>query len=420
MRGRKAALLSSLGAGLEYYDFIIYGMMAEQLSTLFFSGDEPWLALMKAFGVFAIGYLIRPFGGIFFGMIGDTFGRKKAFLAVMFLMAGATFAIGLLPTYEQIGPLAPLLLLLLRTCQGLSFGAELPGAVTVVCESAEEGKHGCYSGIVISSVGIGSALATLVLFVLSVALPIEQVMDWGWRVPFLLGGLLAAASYLIRKGLQETPAYLEWRRQCPTSSLIVPFSQLFSRYSGQLVQGIGLTWLVASLVIFSLYLPTYLTQYYAYPPSDIYLAMTCGMLWSALSLPFAGRLADLMGKARVLVATCLLFVGGVWLLFQLLEIGSLLGLTAFMMLYQSIISMASVCFFPLLSALFPTQVRYTGTAFCYNSTYAIMGCLPIVTTGIVVHFSTATAAIGLLAISALITCFSAVRWFKDYSAERSG
>ena len=289
---KKATLLSSLGAGLEYYDFIIYGMMAEQLSTLFFASSEPWIALVKTFAVFAVGYLARPIGGILFGMLGDTLGRKKAFLTVMMLMAFSTLTIGLLPTYAQIGSTATFLLVLMRVLQGLSYGAELPGAITIVLEYTEKHKQATYSGMVISSVTLGSIAAAFILYLMSQEVGKEQILSWAWRIPFLFGGSLAVVNYFIRKHLQETPEFLCMQKERREISFKTPLHTLVRDHLTQIVLGIGMNWFAASLVIFTLYLPTYLSEYFHYTPSDVYLAMTWGLGWSALMLPICGRMGD--------------------------------------------------------------------------------------------------------------------------------
>lgn len=404
---RKAALLSSLGAGLEYYDFIIYGMMAEQLSSLFFAGDEAWLGLIKTFAIFAVGYFARPLGGIFFGLIGDTFGRKKTFLYVMFLMAVATFGIGLLPTYAQIGTAAPCLLVVLRLLQGLSVGAEIPGAITVVCEHAQKQKQGVYTGIVLAGTSIGAMLASLVLYLISGAFTGEQVMSWAWRLPFLFGGGLAVVNYYIRKHLQETPEFTLMEQQAPSQkALKEPLLCLIRSHCLQLFQGVGLTLFVSSLVITGLYLPTYLNVHFGYSLSDVYLALLWSMIWSAAILPFCGRFADSNDKVRILALTAVAFAVCAIPLFALLTLHSYSALLLFMLVYQSFIALASSCYFPLLAALFPTKVRFTGIAASYNFAYSAMATLPIVLTALIRFSGTPNSLIWVLVACALITAVS--------------
>ncbi|MBY0529771.1 MAG: MFS transporter [Rhabdochlamydiaceae bacterium] len=398
---KKTTLLASLGAGLEYYDFIIYGMMSSTLSTLFFSADSPHVALLKTFGVFAVGYAIRPLGGILFGMIGDTYGRKSTFLAVMLLMALATIGIGLLPTYGQVGIAAPCLLLFFRLAQGLSFGAELPGAVTVVSEHTKKQRHGIYSGFVISSVSIGATLASFILFLLSKSVAQEQILSWGWRIPFLLGGGLAVANYFIRKHLEETPQFSQLQKTRARPALKEPLLSLIRFNKTELVCGIFMTMALASLVIFSLYLPTYLTAHFAFASQDIYLAMTYGMLWSALSLPLCGWISDRLGQSKTFIGTCVLFVLGVFGLFSFLRQGQWGSLLLFMILYQTVISFLSVSYFALLSSAFSTAVRFTGIALCYNVAYSAMSCSPILITALIFTTNKPASAIWFLIAFAL-------------------
>lgn len=417
---KKATLLSSIGAGFEYYDFIVYGMMAEYLSPLFFSSDEAWIGIAKTFAVFAVGYLIRPFGGIFFGMIGDTYGRKHSFLAVMLLMAISTFGIGLLPTYQQLGAWAPCLLIFLRMCQGLSFGAELPGAITIVNEFTDKKKQSTYSGFVISSVGLGSTLATGVLYVLAKFVVPADTLAWGWRIPFLLGGLLALVNYFIRRYLVETPEFKRLqvqREELKQESLSIkePFLNLIRDYRREIALGIGMTWFVSSLVIFGLYFPAYIVQFYKHTKSDIYFAMTCGMLWSSFSLPICGIITDKLQKKEMMLVACLGFTLGGFSLFQLLASDSIWTLVGFMMLFQTVISFVTVSYFPLLTNVFPAAVRYTGLAACYNITYSIMGFAPTAITALIAWTGTPDAAIWFLTISALTSAVSTMLLFKKQS-----
>ena len=406
-QAKKATFLTSLGAGLEYYDFIIYGMMAEHLSALFFAESQSWIALLKTFAVFAIGYLMRPIGGILFGIIGDTMGHQKTF-SVMLLMAISTFSIGILPTYAQVGPVASFLLILLRLLQGLSFGAELPGAITVVCEYTEKQKRATFSGFVISSVSLGSMLASLILFFLSNSLAKEQIQGWGWRIPFLFGGTLAIVNFFIRRNLQETPEFSRLQASRAPTSLWDPFITLYKGYSRKVILGMGLTWFAASLVIFSLYLPTFLSTHYKYASKDIYLAMTLGLLWSAISLPFCGRVADFLGKTKMLAAASFSFLIVGPAIFKLLDANHFYALIFFMVIYQTVISFITVSFLPLLSEIFPTEVRYTGTAACYNLTYSLMGCAPMAVTAMITYTHTSAAGLWFLLGSALVSGSSAI------------
>lgn len=376
----KATFLASLGAGLEYYDFVIYGLMASTLSSLFFAGETA-SHLSKTFGIFALGYIARPIGGVIFGVIGDTYGRKKTFLSVMLLMAASTFSIGLLPNCSQAGLFAPCSLLILRLLQGLSFGAELPGAITVVNEHSEKKHWGVYTGFVISSVSLGATLASFILYILSHTLSQSSILAWGWRIPFLLGGVFSLANYFIRKHLNETPAFTELQKKRKKPSLKDPILILLRHNKKSLVLGVAMTGAMSSLVIFFLSLPAYIHAHFGYELKSGYLAVTWGMIWSSLSLPICGWITDKFGKIKVYLFTCLAFSLSSFFLFSLLSIKTTASLLIFTALYQTVISFLSVSYFSLISSSFSTDVRYTGLSFCYNIVYSVMGCVPMFIVG---------------------------------------
>lgn len=360
---RKATFLASLGAALEYYDFIIYGMMAAILSRLFFPPDANFLSNMKAFGVFAVGYIARPIGGLLFGHFADLYGRKRSFLTVMYMMALSTFCIGLLPTYAQGGEVGALFLVGLRVLQGISFGAELPGAITVICEYADKKSQGTHSGFLLSSVTLGSLLASFILFLVTGYIDESSLNSWGWRVPFLLGGTLALVNGVIRSQLDETP---EFARKSKTIVPRMPVAELLKESCPQVVMGIGMTSMLASLVIFVIFLPAYLKDYFGYDSSTTYLSITYGMVWSAISLPLCGLIADRVEKKFLFMMAAVSFVlvsQGFTAILAERSIGSLVMVLC---IIQTFISLLTVCYFPIISQMFSVEVRYTGIALCYN------------------------------------------------------
>ncbi|HQW58231.1 MAG TPA: MFS transporter, partial [Gammaproteobacteria bacterium] len=191
IKKNKAIFLSCLGAILEYYDFIIYGMMVIYLSEIFFPASNTDVAYLKTFSILSIGYIARPIGGYLFGLVADIYGRKKTLLMVMLVMAASTMMIGLLPTYEAIGIFSPILLTLARVLQGLSFGAEMPNMTTIIKENTKTGSSGKYFGIMMSSTAIGTLLASLVVAIITRQFLHDEIVAWVWRLPFLLGGTLA-------------------------------------------------------------------------------------------------------------------------------------------------------------------------------------------------------------------------------------
>ncbi len=402
MSQKKATVLASIGAGLEYYDFVVYGMMASYLSILFFPENDKTLSLLKTFGVFAIGYFARPLGGAFFGTLGDFFGRKKSFVAVMFLMAFATFCIGLLPT----GIVGACLLVFLRLLQGLSFGAELPGAITVVSENVAEKKHSTFFGFVISSLSVGATLASIVLYALTKFFTKQEILDGAWRYPFFLGGILAAACMIIRRHLNETPEFLKEKQKKEYQNFKQPLAALFRNYPSEMLTAIGLTTFMASLVIFAVFLPTYLKEYFHYKSSDVYLATTVGLVWSIFSVPVCGFLVDIIGKKKAQLFGCAAFMLCAYGLFLILKIEKPLALFTFMLAYQTFISFLSPSCFSLLAEIFPTSVRYTGIAVCYNITYSIMGCFPLLLTYLFKVTGTSMVVVAFLVAFAFLSMVS--------------
>lgn len=409
---RKVTWLSSLGAGLEYYDFIIYGMMVSYLDSLFLTSSHSWTTLMKGFSIFAIGYLIRPFGGVLFGLVSDTYGRKKAFVRIMLLMAFATFAIGLLPTYNQIGIMAGLLLIILRIVQGISFGAELPGALTIVHEYSEPQKACFHSSFVISSVSIGSTMASFILFLLAKNLSREEILTWGWRIPFLIGGSLAFANYWIRKHLHETPEFAQFQSIRSATLFKTPLLNLWKNHRHQTLLGIGMTILIASLVIFNLFLPAYLNTYFGFSLSDVYLSMTYSMVWSVFSLPISGYITDRIGPQKVFQWTCVGLILSIFFLFHLFSWKSIYAVICFMMFYQKMISLLMVSTFPLLAKTFPVEVRNTGIAICYNIAYAITAFIPTLVPLVIRWTNAPRMASWVLMACALMSLACANRLFK--------
>lgn len=379
MNQGKVAFLASLGSALEYYDFVIYGMMAKYLSKIFFPHADPIMGLIQAFAIFAIGYFARPLGGVLSGMIADRLGRKNIFLFVTVLMALATFGIGALPGYEKLGIGASCILVLFRILQGLSFGAELPGAVTLVMENGEK-KGGLFSSFVISSATLGSIFATLLLYLLTHFLTEAQILSWGWRIPFLIGGGLAIISYIIRKELQETPAFLSAVKENNYNKFTDPLVHLLNNHGKHVMLGIGLALFVSSLVIVNLYFPSYLTKYYGFAPAAIYLAMTLSLIWSVVVLPLFGIVSQKYGEKRIFTWALASFIVLALPLFKMLAFKNLAVLIIFMLLYQTFLAAAMSCYFPLISRLLTTSVRYTGIAVCYNVAFSLSACVPALIT----------------------------------------
>ena len=198
---------SSAGTLIEWYDFYIFGSLATTLAPQFFPKGNPTAALLSTLATFATGFVVRPFGALFFGRLGDLIGRKTTFLLTLLLMGGSTFAIGLLPTYAQVGVLAPALLLLLRLLQGLALGGEYGGAAIYVAEHSPDGRRGFYTSFIQTTATLGMFVSLGVVLLISQSVTPTEFETWGWRVPFLLSIVLVVFSYIIRTRMQESPMF---------------------------------------------------------------------------------------------------------------------------------------------------------------------------------------------------------------------
>lgn len=214
----KVITASSLGTLIEWYDFYIFGSLAVVISTKFFPADNPTAAFLSTLATFAAGFVVRPFGALFFGRLGDLIGRKYTFMVTLLLMGGATFLIGCIPSYETIGFMAPLLVLVLRLLQGLALGGEYGGAATYVAEHAPLGQRGYWTSWIQTTATFGLFISLMVILVTRGSLSPEAFDEWGWRVPFWISILMVLVSYIIRKNMHESPVFAKAKAEGKTAT----------------------------------------------------------------------------------------------------------------------------------------------------------------------------------------------------------
>ncbi|ATR81087.1 MFS transporter [Pseudomonas sp. HLS-6] len=304
---RKIIFASSLGTVFEWYDFFLYGALAAVISKQFFAGVNDTTAFIFALMAFAAGFLVRPFGALVFGRLGDMIGRKYTFLVTIVLMGLSTFAVGLLPTYASIGIAAPIILVVLRMLQGLALGGEYGGAATYVAEHAPPGKRGFHTGFIQSTATLGLLLSLLVVLA-SRYVSGDQFEVWGWRLPFLLSIVLLAISTWIRMSMQESPAFVKMKAQGKTSrapiresfgsweNLKVVFTALFSINAGQAV-----TFYTAQF-----YVLFFLTQMLKMDPGQANTLLIISVVIGAPFFVFFGWLSDRVGRKPILMTGLLL------------------------------------------------------------------------------------------------------------------
>ena len=299
---------SSAGTAFEWYDFFIFGSLAAVISKVFFANLEPTAAMIAALGLFAAGFAFRPLGAIIFGVMGDRIGRKATFLTTVSLMGGATFAIGLLPTYEQAGIFAPILLIFLRICQGTALGGEYGGAAIYVAEHAEDHNRGAATGWIQSSAGVGLMAALGVIFITRTALGEADFAAWGWRIPFLASILLLGISLWMRFKLSESPAFAKLKEDGEVSK--APLREAFADRANLKIVLIAFFAFMAAqgAVWYStfFYSQVYLEKMLGMPGAKVNLVIMAMTLVSAPLYVMFGALSDRIGRKKVMIGGMLL------------------------------------------------------------------------------------------------------------------
>lgn len=408
---RKIIFLSSIGGALEFYDFIIYVFLADELSQLFFPKSNTVASLMGVYAVFAVGYLARPLGGVIFSHFGDKQGRKKTFLITLILMALPTFLIGLLPTYETIGPFASILLIVLRLMQGFSAGGEIPGAITFAGEHAPSNHRGVTCAIIFFGINFGLVLGSAICVLLTWIYSNEQILSWAWRLPFLLGGLLGIISIHLRKKLTESPVF---QSNAHIKKSAFPILELFKQYRLEMFQGIALTWLDAVITcLLFLYLPTYLTVILHYPKETIHIINTLALVLTSIVFVGLGWLSDQFGRRIFLLFGSFSFIILGYAFFYLLAQQHIINVVFVMIAVAVLGGCISGIYTCAIIELFPTSVRYTGMAISYNIGYAFFGGLtPLIATGLIDRTGNILSPSFYLMFSAII-CFISAMGIKN-------
>jgi MFS transporter, MHS family, proline/betaine transporter len=367
----RARLASMVGNALEWYDFAIYGYFAATLGKHFFPSEDPAVSVIAAFGVFAIGFLARPVGSIIFGNLGDRVGRRRVLIVSIVVMAVPTTLVGFLPTYAEIGPWAPALLIVLRLLQGLSVGGEMTGSITFMIESASPNRRGLAGSWAYVGVGTGFLLGSAVGSAVTGLLSQAAVDSWGWRIPFLLGSVIAICGYLIRRqGINETyrPAdsNVAWYKG--------PLRLAFTKYGKQLVQAIGLSAYIAGgfYLIFT-YLTTYLVTVVGEPETDVFDINSINMVvYAGMSL-VGGLLGDRLGFRWVLLTLAAAGLLLAWPLFWLIDHPNIVLSFLGEFVFALIVAPYAGLFATTMALLFPPTVRMSGFSISFNVGFAVLG-----------------------------------------------
>ncbi len=368
----RAILAGLVGNILEWYDFAIYAFLVPVFSKLFFAEKNQTIAVLLTLAVFGSGFVARPLGAFVFGHLGDKYGRRLSLSLVMIAMGLSTFCMGLLPTYETAGILAPILLVALRLLQGLSSGGEWGGSASFVVEYAPSNRRGFFGSLHMTGVVAGFLLGSVIVAVVNGVSTPESMLAWVWRVPLLLGLAVAVIGFFIRAGMEETPTFAVAAAKGEVVNS--PIRKAFTENRNSVFDVIGITIFHAiSSWVFLVYIVTYLSTVAKLPFGSALNINFWGLVVAAIVSPLTGFLSDRIGRKPLMIASCLLTIICIIPAFKALNSENyhyaLVG-------HCSMVAIISLYFGPMPSALvelFPTNVRYSGLSISYNLVHAILG-----------------------------------------------
>lgn len=379
---RRAIAASALGNATEWFDYGIYAYGVIYISAALFPGDVDD-AILFALATFAISFLVRPLGGLFWGPLGDRLGRKTVLAFTILLMAGATLCVGLIPSYASIGPWAPAILILLRMVQGFSTGGEYGGAATFMAEYAPDDRRGFYGSFLEFGTLAGFSFGASLMLGFSLILGDDAMHAWGWRIPFLIAGPLGLVGMYLRSKMEDTPVFREHSAGLDQAG--TPPLRVLARNHWRPMLVVGGLVVALNVVNYTLlsYMPTYLQRRIGLSADEALVVPIIGMLFMMLFLPFAGRLSDKVGRRPMwrisliglligAVPAYMLMAAGLW--------GAIAGFMLLGLLYVPQLATISATF----PSLFPTSVRFAGFAIAYNvSTSLFGGTAPAIGSGLI-------------------------------------
>ncbi|MBF5012629.1 MFS transporter [Burkholderia pseudomultivorans] len=409
-QSKQAAASGWIGSALEYYDFFIYATAAALIfPQIFFPKGDPTTAIVASLATYGVGYVARPIGAFVLGHLGDTHGRKTVLLSCMFLMGFATIGVGLLPTYDQIGLLAPVLLVILRLIQGFAVAGEISGASSMILEHAPFGRRGFFSSFTLQGVQAGQVLAAAVFLPLAHYMPAEQFNSWGWRIPFLLSVVVIFAGWMIRRNVTETPAFTGAEaRQTRSRSPVV---DAFRFHWADMLRVVCMALMNVIPVVATIFGAAYAVQpaYGVGFAKDVYLWIpVAGNIVAVLVIPYVGSLSDRIGRKPPIVFGALLSGLLAFAYLYAISIKSVpLAFTMSLLMWGVVYQGYNAVFPSFYPELFPTRTRVSAMAIAQNVGTAVTAMLPALFTAVAppgaahIWLTVGAIAFGITVIAAL-------------------
>lgn len=411
----RALFASAIGSAIEWYDFFLYGTMAALVfQTLFFPNNDPYVSLMLSYASFGLAFLVRPLGGVLFSHIGDRIGRKKTLIITLSIMGGSTVLMGVLPDYQTVGILAPILLISLRLLQGLSLGGEWGGGLLLAVEYAPKNKRGFYGSIPQIGAMIGLSLASLSASLLTNLLSEEAFLSYGWRIPFLLSIVLVFVGLWIRKGIGETPSF---QKVVDSGQQVkVPLFETLTKHWRAVLTTIGAKFIETStFFIFATFTISYAVDTVGYDRQDALNGILYAALLAIPVMMFVGSLSDRIGRKKMFIAGIIsMFIYAIPY-FWLISLKSPFALTMAIIIGFAIIwPMYGAILGTLFAESFSANVRYTGVSLGYQVGAALVGGpAPLIATALLVKFNNSYIPIGIFIMSAAVVSLIAILFTKE-------
>lgn len=369
---RKVLLATGIGHFVEWFDFGLYGTLAAIIGLQFFHAETPAVALLSSFAVFGAGFVMRPLGGLYFGSLGDRIGRRKVLATVILLTSGATFVMGLLPTFSQIGITATVLLVITRLIQGFAAGGESAGATTFLAEYSPNARRGYFTCWIDNFGFMAFVAGSGLVFLLTASLGETAMNDWGWRIPFLIAGPLGWVGLYLRNQLEDSPEFLETLKSGKTEA--APLHAAVTKAWGALFFCVGFV-VIKAVGHWTLqtFMPSYLSTEMHYSKLDSYAITTLGLFGIAVMVPFMGYLSDKFGRKPLMLAGCAGFILFTYPAMMVMANGDMLSAVLAMLLLGAFIAAFDGACSAAMAELFPTSIRYGGMAIAYNLAVAFFG-----------------------------------------------